>query len=123
MEYYRYWSDMSRTAISVCRFSHTLKVTGTPKADLPEAMTFVKFMEWEFSERERNNACSRGPRYDINTRFVILATGRGWFSDKAAYLVENEDESEVCRLVERTYEFCTKYNDSHRAYSILSNTF
>ena len=38
------------------------QVTGTPKADLPRAMTFVKFMEWEFSERERNNSATRGPR-------------------------------------------------------------
>ena len=38
------------------------QVTGTPKADLPRAMTFVKFMEWEFSERERNNSAARGPR-------------------------------------------------------------
>lgn len=25
-------------------------------------MTFVKFMEWEFSERERNNSATRAPR-------------------------------------------------------------
>lgn len=42
------------------------EVTGTPKADLPEAMTFVKFMEWEYSERERNTAGFRGPRYVID---------------------------------------------------------
>ena len=38
------------------------QVTGTPKADLPRAMTFVKFMEWEFSERERNSSTTRGSR-------------------------------------------------------------
>ncbi len=28
-------------------------------------MTFVKFMEWEFSERERNSSATRAPRYGI----------------------------------------------------------